>query len=220
MRYSDKSRRHLLVGGAATLFMVPSSLGAALQPTPPQTAGPFYPPRLPFDHDNDLVRVAGQAERAAGTILHLSGRVLGAGGRPLPGVRIEIWQCDAFGHYHHPRDRGGIADPRFQGFGRTIASAEGTYRFRTIEPVPYPGRTPHIHFRVAGDGIEGVTTQMYIQGHPLNARDGIYSRLGSRASAVTVPLTFAPELEPEIRRGAKRAHFDIVLDDDAVRAAG
>ena len=90
--------------------------------TPPQTSGPFYPLSLPLDADNDLVIVEGRAERAGGTILHLGGRVLDLAGRPVAGVRVEIWQCDAFGVYHHARDRRGPADANFQGFGNVSKS--------------------------------------------------------------------------------------------------
>ena len=205
-------RRHLLASGAAlAAHATLSPAAAALLPTPPQTAGPFYPLTLPLDADNDLVQVAGRAERATGTVLHLGGRLLDPDGRPVPGARIEIWQCDAFGVYHHPRDPRGPADPNFQGFGATTVAADGGYRFRTLEPVSYPGRTPHIHFTISGPGFERLTTQMYLAGHPQNARDGLYQRLGGRArELVTVELVPAPELEAS-DGSAKRANFDIVL---------
>ncbi len=204
-------RRHLLgtMGTLATLAAAPARTATALLATPGQTEGPFYPLTLPLDADNDLVQIDGQAHRAAGTILHLAGRVLGLDGRPVPGARIEIWQCDALGVYHHSRDRRGPADPNFQGFGATTATADGGYRFRTIEPVPYPGRTAHIHFKILGPDFAPLTTQMYIAGQPLNARDAIYQGIGDPAAraAVTVPLEPAPGLEPD----ALRANFDIVL---------
>jgi protocatechuate 3,4-dioxygenase beta subunit len=201
-------RRHLLASGAALAAHTALPAAAALLPTPRQSAGPFYPLTLPLDADNDLVQVAGRARRAAGTVLHLGGRLLDPDGRPMPGARIEIWQCDAMGVYHHPRDPRGPADPDFQGFGATTVAADGAYRFRTIEPVPYPGRTPHIHFAIRGQGLEALTTQMYLAGQPQNAEDGLYRRLDRRArELVTVELTPAPELEA----GAMRATFDIVL---------
>ena len=146
--------------------------------------------------------------------------MLGADGRPVRGARIEIWQCDAFGVYHHPRDRGGPADANFQGFGATTSDGEGAYRFRTIEPVPYPGRTPHIHFRIIGPGFEPLTTQMYVAGHALNERDGLYLRLGGQARLVTVELVPAPDLEPAAKSGARRGLFDIVLGPGGAPGAG
>ncbi|MGH6899741.1 MAG: intradiol ring-cleavage dioxygenase [Geminicoccaceae bacterium] len=211
------TRRHLVISATALAGLGALPAGAAtLLPTPPQSAGPFYPLTLPLDADNDLVEIAGRPERAAGTILHLGGRVLDPDGRPARGARIEIWQCDALGVYHHPRDPRGPADPNFQGFGTTAVTGDGGYRFRTIAPVPYPGRTPHIHFRITGPAFEPLITQMYVAGHPLNAEDGSYRRLGERASLVTVRLEPAPGLEPQAKSGAKRAMFDIVLGPDGV----
>ena len=211
------TRRRLLWTGSALASLNAMPAGAALLATPPQSEGPFYPLTLPLDADNDLIQVAGRPQRAAGTILHLAGRVLDAEGRPVRATRIEIWQCDTFGFYHHPGDRGGRADPNFQGFGRTVATEDGAWRFRTIVPVPYPGRTPHIHFKIAGPGFEPLTTQMYIAGEPLNEHDFLYQRLDPRARAlVTVPLEPAPGLEPSAKSGARRAHFDIVLGPGGV----
>ena len=157
-----------------------------------------------------------QARAAEGTPLEVTGLVLDRTGRPRAGARVEIWQCDAFGQYHHVGEPEGSGDPNFQGFGAVTANAEGRYAFRTIRPVPYPGRTPHIHFRIAGPGFEPLVTQMYIEGHPLNAEDGIYRRLGERALLVSVRLEPAPELEPQAKSGAKRALFDIVLGPNGV----
>jgi protocatechuate 3,4-dioxygenase beta subunit len=211
------SRRHLVLSATALASLQTLPAGAAaLLPTPRQTTGPFYPLELPLDSDNDLVQIAGHSERAAGTILHLGGRVLDPDGRPVRGARLEIWQCDAFGVYHHPRDPRGPADADFQGFGSTAVADDGAWRFRTIEPVPYPGRTPHIHFRILAPGLEPLVTQMYIEGHPLNARDFLYQRLGERASLVTVALEPAPGLEPQAKSGAKRGVFEIVLGPNGV----
>jgi protocatechuate 3,4-dioxygenase beta subunit len=215
------SRRRVLRGAGALAATAALPAGAAdLIATPPQTTGPFYPLSLPLDSDNDLVIVEGRPERAAGTILHLGGRVLDAGGRPVRGVRLEIWQCDALGVYHHAGDRRGPADANFQGFGATTADDEGAYRFRTIEPVPYSGRTPHIHFRIIGAGFEPLTTQMYLAGHPLNERDGLYRWLGDQARLVTIDLEPAPDLEPMVKSGAKRGLFDIVLGPGGIPRDG
>ncbi len=205
-------RRVLAVGLAAGVGAVlPGGVSAALLPTPRQSTGPFYPLRLPLDSDADLVQVEGRDRAAAGTVTHVFGRVLDLSGRPVAGARVEIWQCDAFGYYHHPRDRGGQADPNFQGYGRTVVGEDAAFRFRTIRPVPYPGRTPHIHFAISGPGIERLTTQMYVAGEPLNAHDGLLNRVRDPAARarLIVPLEPAPEVEP----GALAGRFDIVLDE-------
>ena len=206
-----QTRRGLLISGLAFSGLAAANGAGArlLVATPQQTPGPFYPAKLPLDADNDLVRVTGRASRAMGEVIHVFGRVLDPDGRPVQGARVEIWQCDASGRYHHPRDRGGRADPNFQGFGAMEPAADGAFRFRTIKPVPYPGRAPHIHFAVRAPGMPRFTTQMYVKGHPLNARDGILNSVRdpkARASLV-VDLQPAPELE----EGSLAAKFDIVL---------
>jgi protocatechuate 3,4-dioxygenase beta subunit len=109
-------------------------------------------------------------------------------GKPVAGAQVEIWQCDEAGHYHHPGD-GGRADPAFQGFGRVTVGADGRYRFRTIRPVPYSGRTPHIHVKVKLGGRELLTTQLYVAGDPNNERDFLWRRMPDPArAAVTVPF--------------------------------
>lgn len=214
------NRRRVLCSGVALALTRAAPASAALLPTPRQTTGPFYPVELPLDADADLVRVEGRAAQASGTILHLTGRVIDVQGRAVHGARVEIWQCDAFGHYHHPGDRGGRADPDFQGFGSTVSRSDGAYRFRTIEPVPYPGRTPHIHFQIIPPGGAALVTQMYLQGHPLNQRDGLFRRLGRAAQLVSVPLVPAPDLEPDRKAAALSGYFEIVLGGDGTPAAG
>lgn len=203
------TRRRLLQGAVVLSGLAAARPAAALVATPLQTPGPFYPETLPLDSDSDLVRIAGRPERAAGTVSHVFGRVLTEDGRPMPGVTVELWQCDARGRYHHPREPRGEADPNFQGYGRRTAAEDGSYRFRTIRPVPYPSRTPHIHFAVAGPGMRRMTTQLYVAGEPRNESDFVLSRIRDpeARAAVIVPFEPAPELED----GALSARFDIVL---------
>lgn len=186
------TRRALIL--AAPCLLLPAA-ARALAPTPEATDGPFYPAKMPKDDDNDLVRVEGAVRDAGGDILHLAGAALDANGRPLVGARIEIWQCDVNGVYLHPYDRRfDRRDQGFQGFGHMIADDQGHFRFRTIVPVPYPGRTPHIHVKVLKGGREVLTSQLYRAGFPQNASDFLFRRM-SPAEQERVSMVLAPTTE-------------------------
>lgn len=208
------SRRRVLAAATASSAIVGLSRQsltlAALVPTPRQTQGPFYPKSLPLDPGNDLVRISGHERQASGTVTHILGRVLDNDGHPIPEASIEIWQCDSHGRYHYVDDRAAPPlDPDFKGYGRTVSAADGSYRFRTIRPVPYPGRTPHIHFAIITPQRRKLVTQMYVAGEPLNERDPILAQIrdpGMR-DRVVVPLQPAPQVEPEALAGT----FDIVF---------
>ncbi len=203
------SRRRAILSGMGLLgWAAARPASAALVATPRQTPGPFYPRQVPLESDSDLVRIAGRQGPAAGTVTHVFGRVLAEDGRPMAGARVEIWQCDAFGHYHHVGDSRAGVDPNFQGYGQTSLGTDAAYRFRTIRPVPYGSRTPHIHFAVSGPGFRRLTTQMYVAGEAMNARDGILRRVTDPAhrAALIVPLKAS-----EMEAGALDARFDIVL---------
>ena len=203
---SANASRRIFVLGLGSVAIAPllatPALAADRKPTPKMTEGPFYPRSFPQDTDADLTRVAGGAQ-ASGTPLEVTGIVMDTSGKPRANARVEIWQCDAFGQYHHVGEPEGSGDPNFQGFGATSTDAEGRYRFRTIRPVPYPGRTPHIHFTVVESNRRRLTSQMFIEGEPGNARDGLYRFLGPEAQRVTMKL----EGEGATLRGA----LDIVL---------
>lgn len=203
-----RRRDWLRITGSA-LALTPVGAVAALVPTPPQSRGPFYPDRMPSDLDNDLVQVAGSRGLAGGEITDLTGRVLDRAGEPIDGALVEIWQCDANGRYLHSGDTSATPrDPGFQGYGRCTTGADGVYRFRTIKPVPYPGRAPHIHFAVRAPGREPVVTQMYVDGAPENPRDWLLSRVDpALRSSLIVP--FRPSVNPD---AALAARFDLVLD--------
>lgn len=166
-----------LAGGAVLLG---PGLAHALTKTPSQTAGPFYPPQPHGETDVDLTLLDGHAERAAGDVILVRGRVTDLDGKPLSGARVDIWQANHYGRYAHPRDRNTAPlDPNFQGIGITRTDSDGWYAFRTIRPAPYPlafvgdsgMRARHIHFKVAHKDAGSLTTQMYFEGDPLIARD-------------------------------------------------
>jgi protocatechuate 3,4-dioxygenase beta subunit len=157
------------------------------------------------------VHVAGHAEPAKGTVTRVAGRILDPSGRPVTGARVEIWQCDVNGVYHNVRDgeAGRPRDENFQGFGQTVTDDAGGYHFLTIRPVPYPGRTPHIHFTVAAPGQRRFITQMYVAGEPQNERDSVL--LGVRDPAARARLIVPLRPMPELAQNALAGEFDIVL---------
>jgi protocatechuate 3,4-dioxygenase, beta subunit len=206
-------RRRMIEGfvaSAAGLSLLRSGVEAAALPTTPaQTAGPFYPQWFPADTDNDLVHVAGRSATAKGTVTLVSGRILDPDGRPVAGARVEIWQCDANGRYHYVRDErtGPPPDENFQGYGQAMTDEGGDYHFRTIRPVPYPGRTPHIHFAVSAPGLPRFITQMYVAGEPQNERDGVLMSVRDPAARARLIVPLRPAAEP----GALAGTFDIIL---------
>lgn len=210
MTISIPSRRLLLAAAGASLLPLRAN-AASLVPTPRQTEGPFYPTAFPADMDNDLVQVRGQAARALGTVLHLEGRVLDVEGRPVEGALVEIWQCDAQGVYDHPRQPGRERrDSAFQGYGRLLVSADGRYSFRTLKPVAYPGRTPHIHLKVATATGRMLTSQFYIAGESGNERDFVFrdaARDPRQRERIEMKLAPAPGVEA----GAFATTMDIVV---------
>lgn len=200
-------RRWLGLLGSGLATLLGRTALAALVTTPPQTQGPFYPDTLPLDQDNDLTRIAGKPGEAQGEFTELGGRVLDTSGMPLDGIRVEIWQCNAFGRYHHPRDNRAVSlDPHFQGYGSFITGANGGYRFRTIKPVAYPGRTPHIHFALSGPGIRPLVTQLYVQGEPGNRDDFVLNSIRDPLAREKLVVAFEPGGDV-----AWRAHFDLVV---------
>jgi protocatechuate 3,4-dioxygenase, beta subunit len=166
------------------------ALASSRRAMPAISEGPFYPP-LSFrarslDWDADLTQVQGRSgdaavARASGEVLDLFGDV---NGRIVDGATVEIWQCDAFGSYRHPRGAGSQIDANFQGFGSSKTNAQGVCRFRTIRPAPYPGRAPHIHVKLRHASFGELTTQLFVAGDVGNARDFLYRSLSTEERAL------------------------------------
>lgn len=208
---TDVARRQTLRAGIALLAgsLAARWAHAATAPTPEQALGPFYPRVLPADRDNDLVQIRGRVERAQGTVLFIDGRVTDATGAAVADAQVEIWQCDVHGKYLRPADdSAGPRDESFQGYGQVRTDAAGAYGFRTIRPVPYSGRPPHIHFQVTHPQHRKLVTQLYAQ----DARsDGAAGGSARRWSEAAYPSLW-PALAPAAREaGAMAARFDIVL---------
>ena len=208
---ADEGRRRVLRMAALSALFAPrpGAYADELTTTPEQTEGPFFPDRLPLDTDNDLLRIGDASSPADGEVTWFSGAVLDAAGNPLRGALVEIWQCDAHGAYLHSQS--GNAEKRdghFQGYGRFLTGLAGEYGFRTIKPVSYPGRSPHIHVKVTRGDRHLLTSQCYVKGDPGNQRDGIFRSL-SPTEAAAVVADFLP-IEGS-RIGELAARWDIVL---------
>jgi protocatechuate 3,4-dioxygenase, beta subunit len=206
------NRRHFIrnAAWAAALFSTPGLFAEQLTRTPAQTEGPFYPNHLPLDTDNDLLVINEGITPAVGNVTYVSGRILDSRGEPIRGALVEIWQCDANGAYLHTgTTNADKRDKNFQGFGRFMTGSSGEYLFRTIKPVPYPGRTPHIHYKVKRAGKELLTTQCYIKGHPGNEKDGIWRNMKDEKQRDAVTVDFAPI--KGAKAGELAAKFDLVL---------
>ena len=179
--------------------------------TPPQTEGPFYPDKLPLDTDNDLLIINDGITPAVGEVTHLTGKILDARGNPVRNALVEIWQCDNKGVYIHTDDSSRRErDKNFQGFGRFVTGSSGEYYFRTIKPVPYPGRTPHIHFKIKQGRKSLLNTQLYVKGEfQRNAADRIYMSVRDEKQRASITAPF--EKLKNSKFGELQANFVIVL---------
>ncbi len=204
------NRRAVLAASMAAFVAAPwvwtgarAQTPAARRPTPSQMEGPYYPVALPKDTDYDLLK-NGPMSYGKGEPAWVSGTVVDVAGKPVAGAQVEIWQCDAAGHYDHPAD-GSKIDPAFQGFGKVVVGADGSYKFRTIKPVPYTGRTPHIHVKVKLGSKELLTSQLYVQDDPGNAKDFLWRSLrdDDDRKALTVPFVSGSD--------GLQAKFEIVV---------
>lgn len=193
-QFSHDARRRFIGSLAGVLAMVPLAAGASprLKPTPAVTVGPFYPPQPtglplfgaralnPLPEGSDLTIGPG-GQRSEGERIGLSGRVMNTAGQVLPGVRVEIWQVDARGHY--VVEKSASKDPGFAGYGTVVTDAAGHYGFTTIRPQGYARygglirRAAHIHLRVSGPGLAPLATEVWFAGDPGNERDSFVSRI-------------------------------------------
>ena len=124
-----------------------------------------------------------------GSKIVLEGNVRSTHCKPVAGALVDIWQADGNGAYDN-------AGYRLR--GHQFADGAGRYRFETVVPGLYPGRTRHFHVRVQAPNRPALTTQLYFPGEPENKRDFIFN------AKLVVALSGLP--------GSKTAKFDFVLD--------
>lgn len=127
-------------------------------PTLAETEGPFFKPRSP--ERADLIEPG-----MRGRPMILAGQVLDRACRPLAHALLDLWHADDNGDY----DNAG-----FRLRGHQFTDAQGRYRFRTIVPALYTGRTRHFHVKVQPAGARLLTTQLYFPDEPANRRDGLF----------------------------------------------
>jgi protocatechuate 3,4-dioxygenase beta subunit len=191
----DPTRRHILLAGALAATGLGAAGGRAFaqaelratpacgdRPTARQTEGPFYKPRTP--ERSNLIEPGSK-----GRPVELAGVVTTRTCRPLAGAVVDLWHADESGDY----DRAG-----FRYRGHVLTAADGSYRFRTIAPAAYPGRTRHYHVKVWVPDRPVLTTQLYFPDDQGNRRDGLFRR--------DLVMRTAPS------EGGLSARFDFVLD--------
>jgi protocatechuate 3,4-dioxygenase beta subunit len=163
--------------------------GEADAATIAQTEGPFF--RAGSPGRTDLVEPGSKARQ-----VELTGFVLTRGCHPVARAVVDLWHADENGAY----DNKGY---RYR--GRVYTDEKGRYRFRTIVPALYPGRTRHYHANVAAGGKLILTTQLYFPNEPGNRRDGLYRK-----------ELLMQVANSEVAKGAKdntmAARFDFIID--------
>ncbi|MAS96244.1 MAG: intradiol ring-cleavage dioxygenase [Verrucomicrobiales bacterium] len=206
------SRRRLLksfLAGAGGI-LAGDIYAEALTLTPWQTEGPYFPDHLPLDQDNDLTKIIGGTAPAGGVITEFGGRLLDLDGKPVTDAAVELWQADNNGCYIHSRgvQKGKERDPLFQGYGKIATNEKGEYRFRTIKPGLYTGRTRHYHIAVVRGKERLLTTQLYHAGEPQNDRDRVLNHIKDEEQRLSV---IRPFTESGSGKGELVATWDIVL---------
>lgn len=213
-----KRQEFILLSDVLGVSMLVDALdhGATPGATESTVLGPFYvsgAPELP--HGADILRGATPAGADTRPAV-VSGRVLTARGRPIPGALLDVWQTAPNGMY----DVQDAAQPEMNLRGKFRTDAAGRFWFRTVKPVSYPiptdgpvgqlmrrlGRHPyrpaHIHFKVSAPGYRPLTTHLFAKGDRYLDSDAVFGvkdslvvdfrRRASRAEAerwgVTAPF--------------------------------
>ncbi|TIX73077.1 MAG: protocatechuate dioxygenase, partial [Mesorhizobium sp.] len=142
--------------------------------TPEATEGPFY-----FDPKLERADIT---EGKSGVGLTVTLQVVDAACRPLAGGRVDIWHCDAQGHYSGYPGQGDGEDVDTSGQiflrGWQKTDESGIVSFATIYPGWYRGRTTHIHFKVFPDDRSVMTGQLFF---PDALSDQIFSTVSPYA---------------------------------------
>ncbi len=178
--------------------------------------GPFHMVASPRRALGDSINLVGTGPQCV-----LEGRVLSAGGTPLPGAVLDVWQANDQGFYDVQQPD---VQPPGNGRGLFTADQDGAYWFRTIVPTYYPiptdgpvgtlleaakrhpYRPAHIHFIATAPGHRPLTTHIFVAGSPYIESDAVFA---VKKSLIT---EFTPADDPN---QPARANFDIVLQPES-----
>src|SRR5262249_9253762 len=168
--------------------------------TPSETEGP-YPDRLGMRNNQAFFR-RDVTEGRPGLPLTLTLTIVGVSNScaPVAGASVEIWQCDASGHYSEYAQQG------YDGTGQTYlrglqtSDASGQVTFNTIYPGWYAGRATHIHVDVYRNGALVKTTQIAF---PENVSaqvyaTGVYASHGQNTTSNAGDMVFADGVSSEL----------------------
>jgi protocatechuate 3,4-dioxygenase beta subunit len=179
---------------AAAASAATTGTNAACVVSPSETVGPY--PSL-----TDLFR-SDIREGKSGTRLSLTITVVNvsSGCSPVAGASVEIWQCDADGHYSQYSQPGynGQSETYLRGIQTTDAA--GRVTFTTIYPGWYMGRATHIHVDVAMNGRSVKVTQVAFPENITAAlyATGVYAAKGQNPTSNTRDMVFADSVTSEM----------------------
>ncbi|MDO5368169.1 dioxygenase [Kocuria sp.] len=222
---------HITTGTRQEFVLLSDVLGVSMQTiainneayenaTEATVFGPFFVEDAPeIDNGGDM------AFGAKGQPCWVEGTVKDTDGHPLPGARIEVWECDEDGFYDVQYNDGRTATR-----AHLFADENGEYRFWGLTPVPYPipydgpvgkmldavGRSPmrasHLHFMVSAPEKHTLVTHIFVNGCEYLKRDTVFGVKPSLIKDFEQQTAGTPTPDGrELDRDWARVRFDIVL---------
>ncbi|ROW10224.1 hypothetical protein VMCG_01671 [Cytospora schulzeri] len=182
---SDVRNEFILLSDVLGLSLLVDNIN---HPKPPASTegsvlGPF--------HTHDAPTLANGAKMSSdpeGELMLALCSVKDTAGKPVPGVKIDIWETDSSGHYDvQHSDRGEPSERCVM-----VSDAEGKFWFKGIKPVSYPiphdgpvgkllqllgrhcWRPAHVHFMFEKEGWDHLITALYLRGDPYETSDAVF----------------------------------------------
>jgi hydroxyquinol 1,2-dioxygenase len=186
-RCDDQRQEYILLSDVLGVTMLVDAINhrKASEATESTVLGPFHMVASPPRELGDTIDLVGTGQPCV-----VTGRVVSLDGAPLPGAQVDVWQADDHGFYDVQQP---AAQPPGNGRGLFTCDDEGRFWFRTVTPSAYPiptdgpvgglltatGRHPyrpaHIHFIVAADGHQPVTTHVFVAGSDYLDSDAVFA---------------------------------------------